>query len=65
MDASTWVVTYFEPGMERATKEQVTADGWQIGVNGDLVFVNDPYGSRPFFLRAFAAGTWLEVSLYA
>lgn len=45
----------------------VSADGWQVSPNGDLVFLNAPEeGHRnPFFLRAFAVGTWKEVQLYA
>lgn len=49
-----------------ATSERVESDGWQIGPNGDLVFINiDERGREPFFIRAFAAGRWVEVSLYA
>lgn len=47
---------------------RVTADGWQVGPNGDLAFFNGQTRHGvfdPFFVRAFAAGTWTDVSLYA
>jgi hypothetical protein len=44
---------------------RVSADSWQVGPNGDLAFINEEERGRdPFFVRAFAAGTWREVSLY-
>jgi hypothetical protein len=44
----------------------VSADSWQVGPNGDLVFINEgERGRDPFFVRAFAAGTWREVRSYA
>lgn len=43
--------------------ETVIAEGWQIGPNGDLAFGNGLNTHDPFFVRAFAKGTWEEVSL--
>lgn len=51
-------------GLDRRS-ERVHADGWQVTTNGDLLFLNAERGREPFFLRAFATGTWREVSLYA
>jgi len=45
--------------------ERHYADGWQVGPNGDLLLVNDPYGQKPFPIRAFAAGVWETISLFA
>lgn len=64
MDDLVWLVGFSDPdGTVRAT--QVKADGWQLSPNGDLVFIDDPYGERPFGVQAFAAGTWRGVSLYS
>lgn len=46
-------------------RERVKSDAWQIGPNGDLVFLNGDGGRDTFFVRAFATGTWKEVQLYA
>lgn len=44
--------------------ERVDADGWQVGPNGDLVFFNGG-GSHQILTRAYAAGRWQTVTLYA
>lgn len=59
-DSHTWTVYLSNGGSVR-----VEADGWQVGPNGDLTFINGPYNSRPFFVQAFASGTWREVSQFA
>lgn len=58
-----WTITYMDG--ENRTTERVIADGWQIAPSGDLAFLNEPWGSRPFYVRAFAKGVWLTVDLYA
>src|SRR3990167_5419152 len=55
-----WTITYLD-GTEMTTT-RITADGWQIAPSGDLAFLNEPWGARPFYLRAFAKGVWLSVS---
>lgn len=60
MTEHTWSVKASHGGTER-----VTADAWQIGPNGDLAFFNEERGEKPFFVRAFAAGRWTEVWLFA
>jgi len=62
-DQHEWTVTYMD-GDDKTT-ERVWADAWNVSANGDLAFLNDPYGSEPFFHRAYAAGTWLTVRLFA
>jgi hypothetical protein len=60
---NVWTVTYMDG--DALTEERVYADGWQVSGNGDLAFMNDPRSATPFFTRAYAAGTWQTVSLYA
>jgi hypothetical protein len=60
-DTCTWTVTR---GISKSS-ERVTADAWLLGPNGDLVFYNGEPSVDQFFVRAFAAGTWEKVSLYA
>lgn len=55
-----WTVTKEAGGVVR-----VTAEGWQIGPNGDLAFGNGLNGPNPFYVRAFSKGIWREVNLYA
>jgi hypothetical protein len=60
---NVWIVRVNERQSTR-----VTADGFQIGPNGDLLFVNraTSYGSESFDpVRAFAAGSWVEVEPYS
>jgi hypothetical protein len=59
-DEHEWCVS-----LSNGDEGRVSADGWQVTSNGDLLFINGPYDREPFYVRAFAAGTWKEVWLYA
>lgn len=58
-----WRVTHWDGAVKAETR--VVAESWQVGSNGDLAFGNGLNGMSPFFTRAFAAGTWATVELYA
>lgn len=55
-----WIVT-----THTGATRQHRADRFDVTKNGDLVLMNGPGVEGPYYVRAYAAGMWREVSLFA
>lgn len=75
-DDHTWTVAYSVPTVstyqgatvvtDERHEERVVATECNITVHGDLIFGSGLADSRrPLVTRAFAKGTWFDISLYA